>query len=158
MIHKLDFLVRFWELNARHRDDADTLSASERIELLSLMQLVIDDLQPPERGSCARPPTAIGVDLIGDGTIARVELRYVSAGALVVTSQDAFGADGPLVLRAVHPTTRAETSFPCKVLWTYGSHPTTTALVVDGIPQRRKGSNLSSKTHLGLLRHERLVA
>ena len=158
MIHKLDFLVRFWELKARHHADDGSLSAREQVELLSLMQLVIDDLQLPPRGPCERPKSAIAVDLIGDGAIARVELRYVSAGALVVASREPCDTGGSLVLRAIHPVTRVETSFPCRVLWTYGDTPSTPALVVDGVPERRNGSILAPPRTLGLARHERLSA
>ena len=54
MIEKLDFLVRFWELKARHATLGEPLGQDEQRELLSLLQLVTGDMHLPEigRASC----------------------------------------------------------------------------------------------------------
>jgi hypothetical protein len=52
VIDKLGFLVRFWELKARHATLGEPLSASEQLELLSLMQLVTGDCKMPPPGTC----------------------------------------------------------------------------------------------------------
>ena len=89
VIDKLGFLVRFWELKARHATLGQPLAASEQLELLSLMQLVTGDFKMPEPGTCARPANALPAQLIGEGTILPVEVRYVCAAAMLVASAQA---------------------------------------------------------------------
>src|SRR5262249_38730949 len=48
MLDKLDFMVRFWQLRARHDAIGAPLSAFERVELLSLIRLMAQDLRLPE--------------------------------------------------------------------------------------------------------------
>src|SRR5579863_8740846 len=55
VIDKLGFLVRFWQLKARHARIGQPLGAREQLELLSLMQLVSSDFRLPPPGPCPRP-------------------------------------------------------------------------------------------------------
>src|SRR5580704_851576 len=79
LIDKLGFLVRFWELKARHATLGEPLASREQLELLSLMQLVTGDFKMPDPGQYARPPNALPAQLIGEGTILPVEVLGVSA-------------------------------------------------------------------------------
>jgi hypothetical protein len=129
VIDKLGFLVRFWELKARHATLGLPLSSGEQLELLSLMQLVTGDFRMPEPGTCARPSNAVPAQLIGEGTILPVEVRYVCAAAMVVASAKSMspGADA---------VSGVEFAFPCSVAWVYDGAPCIMAVVVDGIPVR----------------------
>src|SRR4051794_4186045 len=46
VIEKLDFLVRFWELRARYEALGVPLTKHERLELLSLLQLIAAEDEP----------------------------------------------------------------------------------------------------------------
>jgi hypothetical protein len=136
LIDKLDFLVRFWELNARNASLGEPLSAKEQIELLSLMQLVTGDLDVPAIGPYERPRHALPAQMIGDGTILPVEIRSVAAGAVIVSCAGAVPAGAQIILRAADAITGVEYVLPCKVHWVHRGTPTFVALGVDGIPKR----------------------
>ena len=136
MIEKLDFLVRFWELKARNASLGEPLVPREQIELLSLMQLVTGDLDAPSVGPVDRPKGALPAQMIGDGTILPVEIRNVTAAALIVSCASTVPVGGQVILRAADAITGVEYALPCKVLWVYKASPTILALSVDGIPTR----------------------
>lgn len=160
MIDKLDFLVRFWELQARHATLGHPLGPTERVELLSLMQLVTSDAQVPPIGPAARNDDAIPAQLIGDGTILSVELRDVSASGLLVTSADTMHVGSRVVVRAADAVSGVEYALPCTVAWVHRGAPNTLALVVDGIPSRKRffaPSDAQARSSLAMGRHVRLV-
>ena len=136
MIDKLDFLVRFWELRARHASLGRPLGPHEKIELLSLMQLVASDLEMPAEGPIDRPRTALAAHMIGDGAICPVEICWVSAAALAVSGASPVPVGAHVILRATNAILGIEYALPCSVLWVYKAFPTTLALSVDGIPTR----------------------
>ncbi len=136
LIEKLDFLVRFWELKARNASLGEPLAGSEQIELLSLLQLVTGDLEAPPARAVARPKGALPAQLIGEGTILRVEVRKVSASALLVSCASLVAVGAQFILRAADAVSGVEYALPCKVLWVYRGAPTIVALAVDGIPTR----------------------
>ncbi len=136
MIEKLDFLVRFWELKARNASLGEPLQSREQIELLSLMQLVTGDLDAPSAGPVERPRGALPAQMIGDGTILPVEIRNVTAAAVVVSCASSVPVGAQLILRATDAISGVEYALPCKVLWVHRAAPTIVALVVDGIPTR----------------------
>lgn len=136
MIDKLDFLVRFWELKARNQAMGEPLLPHEQIELLSLMQLVEGGLEPPQVGPCARPKGALPAQMIGDGTILTVEIRSVTASAVVVSCASVVPVGAHVILRAADAVTGVEYALPCSVVWVYRGAPTIIALGVDGIPTR----------------------
>ncbi len=136
MIDKLGFLVRFWELKARHATLGEPLSGREQLELLSLMQLVTGDFKMPEPGTCARPSNALPAQLIGEGTILPVEVRYVCAAALLVASSKAMSPSERVIIRTADAVSGIEFALPCSVAWVYDASPCIMALVVDGIPVR----------------------
>lgn len=139
MIEKLDFLVRFWELKSRHATLGQPLAAREQVELLSLMQLVQGEFEVPPVAHAKATRDALPAQLIGDGTMRRVEIRSLSAGALLVASGVAVSSGGQVILRAADAVSGVEYALPCKILWV---HPgtdrdaCTIALTVDGIPTR----------------------
>lgn len=137
MIDKLDFLVRFWELRARNESLGEPLSSREQIELLSLLQLVTGDLEVPAAGPVDRPKYALPAQMIGEGTILPVEIRCVSAAALVVSCATTVPSGACVILRAADAISGVEHALPCSVLWVYKGAPTILALSVDGIPTRR---------------------
>lgn len=162
MFEKLDFLVRFWQLSARHASIGEPLSSAEQRELLALLQLVTSDLPVPRPGSLVKTGASMPAQLIGDGGVRAVEIRNVSAGALLVTTLTPFEPGSRLVLRAADAVIGVEYAIPCRVQWSYPGAPHSMALVVDGLPTR---SDFESKRFTGgnatstlfAQRHERLV-
>jgi hypothetical protein len=136
VIDKLGFLVRFWELKARHATLGEPLSDPEQLELLSLMQLVTGDCQMPVPGTCARPSNAIPAQLIGEGTILSVEVRFVSAAALLLASVRPMTLGERAIVRTADAVSGIEYVLPCSVAWVHDASPCIMALVVDGIPTR----------------------
>lgn len=159
MLEKLDFLVRFWQLSARHATVGDPLTSPEQRELLALLQLVTSDLKVPGPGHLSRSGGGMPAQIIGDGGIRNVEIRNVAAGAILVTSATPFERGARLILRAADALVGVEYAIPCKVHWIQEGAPSSMALVVDGAPTRsdfesRRGSANGS---LFVQRHERLV-
>ncbi len=142
MIDKLGFLVRFWELRARHAQLGAPLSTNEQLELLSLMQLVTSETRLPEPGTCARPANALPAQLIGEGVIQAVELRHVCASALLVASVKSVTLGERMILRTADAVSGVEYVLPCSVAWAYEASPCILALAVDGIPKRSELAGL----------------
>jgi uncharacterized membrane protein YgcG len=136
LIDKLDFLVRFWELKARNASLGEPLAPREQIELLSLMQLVAGEIEVPPAAPIERPKNALPAQLIGEGTILAVEVRAVSAAAMIMTCTSLVPVGSQMILRAADAISGVEYALPCKVLWTYRGAPTFLALGIDGIPTR----------------------
>jgi hypothetical protein len=136
VIDKIGFLVRFWELQARHATLGTPLGDREQLELLSLMQLVTSDVKMPEPGTCARPTNALPAQLIGEGTILTVELRYVCAAAILVASAKSMTPAERVIIRTADAISGVEYALPCSIAWVYDASPCILALVVDGIPTR----------------------
>jgi hypothetical protein len=160
VIDKLDFLVRFWELQARHATLGQPLGPTERVELLSLMQLVNSDAQVPPAGPAPRHEDAIPAQLIGDGTIFSVEVREVSAAGLLVACADTMQVGSRAVVRATDAVSGVEYVLPCTVVWVHHGGPNTLALVVDGIPSRKSffaPGDAQARSALAMGRHVRLV-
>ncbi len=84
MLEKLDLMVRFWELTARH-GAGEPLTPDEQVELLSWMQLITSDLEVPAPGPLARNRGALPAQVIGAGTVAG---RRASCGARACAPRD----------------------------------------------------------------------
>ena len=136
MIHKLDFLVRFWELRSRHAAQGIPLAPTEQVELLSLLQMVTSDLEVPEPAELSKTKDALSVDLAGGGAILPAELRWVGAGALLLTCYGKKQAGDEVVLHATDAIACVEYNLPCRVLWVYEGRPASIALAVEGSPTR----------------------
>lgn len=160
MIEKLGFLVRFWQLKARHATMGEPLDSREQVELLSLMQLVTGDFKMPEPGTVARTKNALPAQLIGEGRIQRVEIRAVTAAALLIASLRGMTAGERVVLRAADAVSGVEYAIPCSVAWEHDGAPCTLCLVVDGFPTRSdfaSAPEAHAQSALALGRQERLV-
>jgi hypothetical protein len=160
VIEKIGFLVRFWELRGRHATLGQPLGPHEQIELLSLMQLVTADFKMPSAGPVGRPRTALPAQLIGEGAIVPVEIRKVSAAAVVVASLATIEDDARMILRTADAVSGVEYSLPCVVAWSHIGSPCTIALVVDGIPIRSdfgRPYDVPVQSSMGMGRRERLV-
>jgi hypothetical protein len=148
MIETLDFFVRFWELKARHVTVGEPLCPSEQIELLSLMQLVTRDLRIPRAGPASRKHGVLPAQLIGDGVILSIEIRHVSAGAVLVACSCSVSEGARVIVRASDAVRGVDYALPCTVAWVHrassaktGDPAYTIALVVDGLPTRNHFSS-----------------
>ena len=137
MLEKLDLMVRFWELTARHQAGGEPLSADEQVELLSWMKLITTDLDVPPPGPLPRSGNALPAQVIGAGTSCAVELRGVLARALLVTSAAPLPTGASVLLRATDAVAGVEYIVPCVVKWVHYASPCTAALTIDGAPTRK---------------------
>lgn len=136
MMEKLDLLVRFWELRARYEALGIPLSKQERLELLSLLQLVAaeDEAKPIEAIDASRRGLPVQVTA-GSGFLAG-DLKDLSYERLVI------GAVGPLptgqrtILYIADAVTGVEYTLPCVVAWSYDLEPCLIGLLPDGVPLR----------------------
>jgi hypothetical protein len=136
VMDKIDFLVRFWELKARSARLGNPLGPAEQLELLSLLQLVTGDGGVPDPGPVARERGAIPAQVIGDGAILSIEIRAVSAAAILVACASGLTPGAQVIMRVADAVSGVEYALPCEVAWAYAGTPTTMALIVDGIPTR----------------------
>jgi hypothetical protein len=136
VIEKIDFLVRFWELRARSESCGDPLAPGEQVELLSLMQLVTVDRKVQSAGPVTRESGAVPAQVIGDGAIQAIEIRNVSAAAILVAASSVLSAGAQVIVRIADAISGVEFALPCEVTWAYQGAPCTMALAVDGIPTR----------------------
>jgi hypothetical protein len=135
VMERIDFLLRFWELRARSERLGDPLEPGEQLELLSLMQLVIGP-RVQGAGPVARDQECIPAQVIGDGAIQPIEIRTVSARAILVAAATALEVGAQVIVRIADAVTGVEFALPCEVTWAYQGAPCTMALAVDGIPTR----------------------
>ncbi len=160
MIDRLDFLVRFWELSVRHATLGHPLAPSEKVELLSLMQLVNADARVPPEAHAEPAEDALPAQMIGEGAILAVEIREVSASGLRVASADRMALGARVVVRTADAVSGVEYVLPCTVAWVHEGGPNTLALVVDGIPSKKSffaPQDAQARSSLAMGRHARLV-
>jgi hypothetical protein len=160
VIEKLGFLVRFWELKARHATLGQPLAPQEQIELLSLMQLVTGDFKLPEAGPVQRTRGALPAQIIGEGAITPIEIRNVSAAALLVASATRMAVGSRVIVRVADAVSGVEITLPCFIEWAWEGAPCTMALIVDGIPTRSDFASppdAHARSALAMGRRERLV-
>lgn len=134
MLDKLELLMRFWELRARHAFAGEPLTSAEQVELLSLMQLMTGDVVLPRPGNLAPSPDSLKAQLIGDGVIARAEIRRVSAAGLLVLTHAPAAPASRFIVKTADAIGGVEYTLPCKVIWSHGANPTSLALSIDGVP------------------------
>src|ERR1700759_1153191 len=99
MLDKLDFMVRFWQLRARHDAMGAPLASFERVELLSLIRLMAQDLRLPEPGPAPKIEGGLPVQMTAPGGFLAAELRVVCAEGVVVASPSPLRAGASTILR-----------------------------------------------------------
>lgn len=135
MLEKLDFMVRFWDLKARHAAVGAPLTALELGELLSLLSLMASGDPLPEPGPAPHTDGVI-VEMTARGSFLAAELRLVCAGGLVLASFVALPRGTSTLVRVVDPASGTEYTLPCVAEWSYPGNPTAVALRIDGVPAR----------------------
>ena len=136
MLEKLDFMMRFWDLKARHESLGAPLTPVERIELLSLLGLMATDDPLPLAGPPPRSEHALEAQVTTHGGFVGVEVRMVCARGLVVACLTPFPKGQSTVVRLVDDATGVEYTVPCVVEWGIEGTPSAMALRVDGAPAR----------------------
>jgi hypothetical protein len=89
-----------------------------------------------------------------------MEVRAISAAALIATSEGRVPVGARVIVRAADAVGGVEYALPCTVAWVHTGTPHTMALVVDGVPARKIFSSPEEIHVRGTLmmgHHERLV-
>jgi hypothetical protein len=136
VIEKLDFLVRFWELRARYEALGVPLTKHERLELLSLLQLIaaedepttLEAIDPSRRGVPAQVTAGSGF-LSGD-------LKDISSERLVIGAVESLPIGQRTIVYVADAVTGVEYSVPCVVAWSREDEPCLIGLRPDGLPSR----------------------
>lgn len=137
MLEKLDFMVRFWMLEARFRTLGDPLSDHEQSELLSLMHVLASDEQPlPGRGPAPRVDDGLPAQLTSDSGFLAAELRVVCTEGIVVACAAPMRRGQRTLVRVADALSGVEYTLPCVVAWARRGHPSSMGLVLDGIARR----------------------
>lgn len=139
MLDKLDFMVRFWRLRARHEALEKPLSAFERAELLSLLQLMATDEHLPKAGPPPRSDMGLPVQIMAPGGFILGEIRLVCPEGIVVACKTTMRAGQSIIVRMADAIAGVEFTLPCVVDWAYTGVPgalSSMAFRVDGIPTR----------------------
>ena len=130
------------------------------------MQLVTGDLRVPRVGPASRRRGALPAELIGDGVILPIELRSVTAAAILAASVSPVSEGVRVIVRACDAVRGVDYALPCTVAWVHGaSSPMadaayTIALVVDGVPTRSHFSSppdAQARSALSMGRQEPII-
>jgi hypothetical protein len=136
VLEKLDFMVRFWSLKARHEAMGAPLSPIERVELLSLMRLLATDVRLPEPGPAPRVENGLPVQLTAPGGFFAGELRMVCGDGIVVACTTPLRPMTSTIVRLADAVSGVEYELPCVVHWARPGTPSAMGLRVDGAPRR----------------------
>jgi hypothetical protein len=136
VMDKLDFLVRFWDLRVRYETLGIPLTKDERLELLSLLQLLAASAEPAPIEAIDASQRGLPVQVTAGAGFLAGDLKDLSPDRLVI------GAIGPLpsgqrtILYVADAVSGVEYSVPCVVLWSKDDEPCLIGLAPDGVPTR----------------------
>jgi hypothetical protein len=136
MLEKLDFMMRFWDLKARHGSLGAPLSAAERVELLSLLNLLATDDPLPSAGPPPSSRAALAARITRGAGFVAVEVRVVCAQGVVCACRSPLAVGQSTVLRIADEAAAVDYALPCVVEWAHLAAPSAMALRVDGVPAR----------------------
>jgi hypothetical protein len=134
VMEKFDFLVRYWELRARYETLGTSLGPHERIELLSLLQLLSSAPGPSPSSSSAR--RGVPVQLTAGSGFLAADLKEVSSERLVVGAAERLPPGRRTIVYIADAMTGVEYAVPCTVAWSREDEPCLISLAPDGIPTR----------------------
>jgi hypothetical protein len=132
----LDFLVRFWELRARYERLGVPLTQSERVELLSLLQLIAAEGLMSEMEQPGSARHRVPVQLTAGSGFLSGDLTELTADRLVIGAAEPIDAGTRTIVYVADAVSGIEYSLPCTVLWSRDDEPCLMGLVIDGIPSR----------------------
>lgn len=135
-MEKLDLLVRFWELRVRYEALGVPLDKQERLELLSLLQLVAssDDAVPLEVLDISR--RGVPVQLTAGSGFLSGELKDLSYDRLVVSAAEPLPIGHRTIVYVADAVTGIEYTLPCIVTSSRIDSPCLIGLMPDGLPLR----------------------
>jgi len=133
---KLDLLVRFWELRVRYEALGMPLNKEERLELLSLLQLVAasDDARPLETIDPSQ--RGIPVQLTAGSGFLSGELKDLTYERLVVAAAEPLPIGHRTIMYLADAVTGIEYTLPCAVACSRNGSPCLVGLAPDGLPLR----------------------
>lgn len=133
MLDKLDFLCRFWELRARYEALGVPLTEPERVELLSLVQMIASGVEDEPDMAMVR---GIPAQLTAGAGFLAADLADVSAECLLVAAAERLAEGTRTVVHIADAVTGVEYALPCIVAWSREDEPCWMGLTVDGVPKR----------------------
>jgi hypothetical protein len=136
VIEQLDMLVRFWELRARHADGDLPLSPGERIELLSLLQLLAAQAEGEARSSHHGPRRSLPGQLTAGTGFLAAEVQELSHDRIVVGAAETVPLGHRTILYIADALSGVEYAVPCQVAWSRHDAPCLIGLTPDGAPSR----------------------
>jgi hypothetical protein len=135
-MEKLDLLVRFWELRVRYEALGMPLDKHERLELLSLLQLMAsaDEASPPE--SVDKLRRGVPVQLTAGAGFLAGELKDLSYDRLIVATAELLPVGHRTIVYVADAVTGIEYTLPCVIASTRTDSPCLIVLTPDGLPLR----------------------
>jgi hypothetical protein len=135
-MEKLDFLVRFWGLRTRYETLGVPLTKEERLELLSLLQLLAAEDEPPAIETIDPSQRGVPVQVTaGSGFLSGV-LKDLSSDRLVIGAVEPLPTGQRTILHVADAVSGVEYSVPCVVTWAREDEPCLIGLAPDGVPTR----------------------
>jgi hypothetical protein len=135
-MEKLDLLVRFWELRVRYEALGMPLTREERLELLSLLQLVASADEPPALENIDTSRRGVPVQLTAGSGFLSGELKDLSYDRLVVAAADPLPIGHRTIVYLADAVTGIEYTLPCLVAGSLSGAPYLISLAPDGLPLR----------------------
>jgi hypothetical protein len=136
VMEKLDFLVRFWDLRARYETLGVPLDKVERLELLSLLQLLAQGGEPAPIEAIDASERGLPVQVTAGSGFLAGDLKDLSADRLVISAIGPLPTGQRTILYVADAVSGVEYSVPCVVLWSKDDEPCLIGLAPDGVPTR----------------------
>jgi len=136
LIEKLDLLVRFWELRVRYEALGMPLDKHERLELLSLLQLVASGDESPPLEIIDTSRRGIPVQLTAGSGFLSGELKDLAYDRLIVTTAEPLPSGHRTIVYLADAVTGVEYTLPCAVAASRVGSPCVIGLAPDGLPLR----------------------
>jgi len=136
VMEKLDLLVRFWELRVRYEALGVPLNKQERLELLSLLQLVASGDEAPPLEVIDTSRRGIPVQLTAGSGFLSGEMKDLSYDRLVVATAETLPIGHRTIVYLADAVTGVEYTLPCAVACSLNGAPCLVGLAPDGLPLR----------------------
>jgi hypothetical protein len=135
-MEKLDLLVRFWELRIRYEALGMPLNKQERLELLSLLQLVASADEAPPLEAIDTSRRGIPVQLTAGSGFLSGELKDFTYDRVTVATAEPLPVGHRTIVYLADAVTGIEYTLPCTVACSRNASPCLVGLTPDGLPLR----------------------